>query len=259
MVIENVLDPVSSVNYPNQLFDIKGSWVNRHTAPSRKGKKVVCRHCNQNFHWLPSTVLKKVSDKCRVTGNYHEPRTVFKDNDLNTKLNMSLEESEKIFEQLERDSMFLMQMNVMDYSLLIGIKNISFDISNITDQKIHAHQKSTNKINLINDTNQESCPTRGQNCDHDYETDNLSEFCRKKAQAVRGAVYYSIGIIDILQEWNFSKRLERFAKIYLKGQDPEGISCIEPVSYRERYLVKMRDILFEDRHRSIRIQSIAQK
>jgi hypothetical protein len=45
-----------------------------------------------------------------------------------------------------------------------------------------------------------------------------------------------IGIIDILQEFNFSKRLERFSKTWFFFNDPEGISAMEPVAYAERFL-----------------------
>jgi hypothetical protein len=30
------------------------------------------------------------------------------------------------------------------------------------------------------------------------------------------------GLIDILQEWNFSKKLERFFKTWMRGQDADG-------------------------------------
>lgn len=45
-----------------------------------------------------------------------------------------------------------------------------------------------------------------------------------------------IGIIDILQEFNFSKRLERFSKTWFFCTDPEGLSAMEPVAYAERFL-----------------------
>lgn len=46
------------------------------------------------------------------------------------------------------------------------------------------------------------------------------------------------------QEWNLSKRVERFAKIAFKGRWAKnvraGMSAIEPVSYRSRFLAGMR-------------------
>jgi len=51
---------------------------------------------------------------------------------------------------------------------------------------------------------------------------------------------YYMGLIDILQQWNMRKRLERFAKIAFKGRWAkhvrQGMSAIEPHAYRERFL-----------------------
>ena len=44
-----------------------------------------------------------------------------------------------------------------------------------------------------------------------------------------------IGIVDILQEFNFSKWQERLFKIWFRCNDPFGISSIEPVAYAERF------------------------
>ena len=50
----------------------------------------------------------------------------------------------------------------------------------------------------------------------------------------RPGTYY-IGIIDVLQEWNLAKRLERFFKIYFKFVDPKGISAVPPTFYAQRF------------------------
>ena len=42
---------------------------------------------------------------------------------------------------------------------------------------------------------------------------------------------YHISLIDYLQEWNFNKKCERYAKIYFRSADPDGLSAIEPVAY----------------------------
>ena len=59
------------------------------------------------------------------------------------------------------------------------------------------------------------------------------------AQEVDVAHYY-MGLIDVLQEWNMAKRIERWAKIILKGrwrhEIKDGMSAIEPSAYRERFL-----------------------
>ena len=40
------------------------------------------------------------------------------------------------------------------------------------------------------------------------------------------------GVIDVLQQWTWAKRLERLFKITALGKDAAGISAIEPQAYR---------------------------
>ena len=53
---------------------------------------------------------------------------------------------------------------------------------------------------------------------------------------IHGKGTYYFGIIDILQEWNWSKKIERFFKVYLKREDGNGISAISPLLYAERFM-----------------------
>jgi hypothetical protein len=56
------------------------------------------------------------------------------------------------------------------------------------------------------------------------------------AAAVEGAGSFSFGIIDSLQEWNWIKWYERVFKIWFLGKDAEGLSAIDPRSYRKRFI-----------------------
>jgi 1-phosphatidylinositol-4-phosphate 5-kinase len=56
-----------------------------------------------------------------------------------------------------------------------------------------------------------------------------------QVMVVEGPGLYYFGIIDILQEWNFKKQLERFYKVYILGQDGNGISAMRPNEYSERF------------------------
>jgi hypothetical protein len=56
------------------------------------------------------------------------------------------------------------------------------------------------------------------------------------AAAVEGAGSFQLGIIDTLQEWNWSKWNERMFKTIVLRKDGEGLSAIEPRSYRKRFM-----------------------
>ena len=44
-----------------------------------------------------------------------------------------------------------------------------------------------------------------------------------------------MAVIDFLQDWNFSKKGERFIKTTLLGKDPDNLSAIEPIRYSQRF------------------------
>jgi hypothetical protein len=56
-----------------------------------------------------------------------------------------------------------------------------------------------------------------------------------KALVVEGPGTYYLGIIDILQQWDYRKRIERFLKIYGQCVDGEGLSAIDPERYAMRF------------------------
>ena len=59
------------------------------------------------------------------------------------------------------------------------------------------------------------------------------------AEQLHGPGEYRLGIIDLLQEWNWSKRAERCYKIVCKGRcAPDvrnGMSCVAPGEYARRF------------------------
>lgn len=70
------------------------------------------------------------------------------------------------------------------------------------------------------------------------QTDSLSTIVATDKSAI-----YFIGIIDILQAWNFQKKLERFFKVYFRCKNANGISCVNPNKYSSRFLERVEGIL----------------
>ena len=78
---------------------------------------------------------------------------------------------------------------------------------------------------------------------HDNSLNNLKQYSNTfESLLIEGPGFYVFGIIDILQEWNFNKKIENISKIWCKCNDKYGISCVEPVLYRKRFLAKMLQI-----------------
>ena len=55
-----------------------------------------------------------------------------------------------------------------------------------------------------------------------------------------------VGIVDFLQDWTFNKKVDRAAKIYVLRKDPEGLSVMEPIAYKQRFQRKMVQIFDVD-------------
>jgi len=66
------------------------------------------------------------------------------------------------------------------------------------------------------------------------------------ASVIVGPGIYHIGIIDVLQQWNWRKRLEQWAKIFFKCHcnDYKDLSVVEPRYYSKRF-IGMVEKLFE--------------
>jgi len=64
-----------------------------------------------------------------------------------------------------------------------------------------------------------------------------------QARVTEGPGIYFMGIIDMLQEWNFSKRFEHFIKTKILRKNSKEISAVEPNWYQKRFMKRMREII----------------
>jgi len=64
-----------------------------------------------------------------------------------------------------------------------------------------------------------------------------------QARVTEGPGIYYMGIIDMLQEWNFRKRSEHFIKTKILRNNSKEISAVEPNWYQKRFMKRMREII----------------
>lgn len=138
-------------------------------------------------------------------GMWSKPGKVLKDLDLNYMFQTSPTVGRELARQLEQDAVFLASKNLMDYSLLVGV--------------VHAH------YDVEPDPNADPEDPYARNV-----TGGLTA-----ARVVGPAVFY-VGIIDILQAWNFSKQLERYAKVIFRCADGRGLSAVPTAEYKRRFM-----------------------
>jgi len=139
--------------------------------------------------------------------------SVKKDNDLPQEFLVQLNGTNphSFLQQIERDTQLLADHNIMDYSLLLGINS----------------QPVKSETTLLPDVSSELNSWEDQPESQDY----------------------ILGIIDILQDYNFSKRGEYFLKVYGKCKDRTGLSAIPPEDYQTRFVNRMKILFgaYEDR------------
>jgi len=178
------MNNVLYTNFPVHLrYDLKGSWVDR------------------------------------VTGKQYDenPRkTVGKDLDLADQfVNLSPENRAKVLDILRRDSEFLARMNIMDYSLLLGIH--VKDVQDLLPMENNPGSFSRWDFHEISESHLLGC------------------FEGVETRCV-------MGIIDILQQYTLRKKVERYIKTRILRMDKDGVSVTKPVHYASRFLLKMETV-----------------
>ena len=119
VVMRNIFPPCATVN---QRYDIKGSWVNRNSTPVPPGVRVLCRHCGELF-------LSGSQSSCLEVVGEHEANFILKDNDFTSKIRLKPDDAYNLIDILHKDSDALCHMGITDYSLLIGVRNLQYEVN----------------------------------------------------------------------------------------------------------------------------------
>lgn len=130
----------------------------------------------------------------------------------------------------------------MDYSILIGVRRERFKVMNKDEIGSAALSEDVAvRETEVDMPSQSFMESKGgwklKGCDDQLHQDSFKRDHdgAMRALLVEGPGSYYIGIIDILQQWNWSKRIERYFKVYIKRLDGDGLSAIQPKQYVQRF------------------------
>jgi len=180
--------------------------------------------------------------------------TILKDLDLNFLFRLQKSWFQEFCRQIDRDCEFLEQERIMDYSLLVGLhfREISTAGDLIpsgtqtpTDDSEGdgvPHLSRADMDQLLLDPSRWASIKLGLNMPARVEKTIRRNDCEFQLIGEPTGEYYDVvmffGIIDILQDYDISKKLEH---VYKSIQyDPTSISAVDPRQYSKRF----RDFIF---------------
>nr|KJB78490.1 hypothetical protein B456_013G001900 [Gossypium raimondii] len=197
---------------------------------------------------LKGSSLGRVTNK---PGSEINSTTILKDLDLNFIFKLQKAWFHKFCWQINRDCEFLEQVRTMDYSLLVGLhfREISSNGELIPCEKrdprnesSSLHSRSTSD-QLLLDLERQANMVLGANMPARVERTIRKPECELQLVGEQTGEYYkvilSFGIIDILQDYDITKKLEHAYKSI--QYDPTSISAVDPKLYSKRF----RDFIFK--------------
>eukprot|EP00026_Physarum_polycephalum_P005976 Phypoly_transcript_06015.p2 GENE.Phypoly_transcript_06015~~Phypoly_transcript_06015.p2 ORF type:complete len:299 (+),score=22.17 Phypoly_transcript_06015:937-1833(+) len=141
------------------------------------------------------------------------PSPILLDLDLNRELRVTQELRHSFLRCIAKDVEFVQSLGIIDYSLLLGF---------------HFFDKADEDINIT--------PENVMNLS--WQKGILSE---------DGKELYFAGIIDILQIYNFRKKIERLVKTRIFCNSMAGVSVAPPKDYAERFMEKMATLFYTEK------------
>jgi hypothetical protein len=150
---------------------------------------------------------------------------VLKDLDVRERFNLAPEDARRVARHLRNDVAFLAANNLIDYSLLVGVTKTRFEIEG----------QGIRSAGALSDSLGGGRPATPF---HRLDDGGLAAAC------VEGAELYSMGVIDILQDFNLRKRAEYLIKRFVCCRG-KGVSVHPPAAYANRFVRNVIEALLD--------------
>ena len=199
-----------------KVYDLKGSMVHREVVFGE----------NQTMKDINLLNCKKSRSKRGVQGLIQ-----FRPNEI-----------PGLCQTIDKDSMFLQSLSLLDYSLLLAVEQVK-------KESRPKNERSNRGINNSLNNNSFSRP---------FSSWQKSDTSRNQFKSSCGNYIYHVSVIDFLTMFNFEKKMESFYKVFIKNQNAKLISCVEPKLYGSRFrnFMKNEVILNEDANQSLKFDTL---
>eukprot|EP00011_Vannellida_sp_DIVA3-517-6-12_P004556 CAMPEP_0114609084 /NCGR_PEP_ID=MMETSP0168-20121206/2908_1 /TAXON_ID=95228 ORGANISM="Vannella sp., Strain DIVA3 517/6/12" /NCGR_SAMPLE_ID=MMETSP0168 /ASSEMBLY_ACC=CAM_ASM_000044 /LENGTH=851 /DNA_ID=CAMNT_0001819995 /DNA_START=199 /DNA_END=2751 /DNA_ORIENTATION=- len=167
--------------------------------------------------------------------------TVYKDLDFQRALILGPEKAAQLTLQLERDVHFLDRMDIMDYSLLVGVHSVTKkqELQLKALQEAQAEDKLSD-ISEISDVSEEADDPRLLKSIFTLDRGGYGATDQNNQPVPE---IYFLGVIDILQPYNLAKQAEHAWKARVLQMDRYGISAVDPHVYGLRFLRFIKNLI----------------
>jgi 1-phosphatidylinositol-4-phosphate 5-kinase len=214
------------------------------------------RDIHETYDLKGSTVGRVLSEK-EIAENPHAPMKDLNWIQRGRRLEFGPKKREILINQLERDVDMLRRLNIKDYSLLVGLHDLSRgNKDNLRQAQLSVFRPGTEQLPGNADQQQKISavrkavvtsdpapldPEKEQLHDDAFDERRLCIFQQDEG-GFQGTddldraidIIYYIGIIDILTPYTMTKRIEHIFKSI--GHDRKGISAVNPDAYGRRFL-----------------------
>ena len=181
--------------------------------------------------------IEKIDIKTMKDNNFEE---------VEHKIFLSKESREKLRQNCKKDSEFLRDMELMDYSLfLIKISLSKKEMMDIFGNDIIENQIAASDKILIDDKEEEKNNTYNDNIEtmkRNYSVmgegklHDIEFYKPYLYPSINQGSAYILSIIDYLQIFNFFKYLEMELKTKFKKDGKSIVSCVDPKTYSDRFI-----------------------
>ncbi|XP_042416044.1 phosphatidylinositol 4-phosphate 5-kinase 6-like isoform X1 [Zingiber officinale] len=170
-----------------------------------------------------------------------DENTTLKDLDLNFIFRLQKSWFQEFHKQVDRDCELLEQERIMDYSLLVGVHFSETSVSQENEATPRLSRADMDQLPC--DATQWESTKLGANMPAKVESivrkNDPESFLNFEPTGEFHDVVLYFGIIDILQDYDISKKLEHAYKSF--QYDPTSISAVDPRQYSKRF----RDFIYK--------------
>jgi 1-phosphatidylinositol-5-phosphate 4-kinase len=209
-----------------------------------------------------STVDREASEKER-----EKSLPTLKDNDFlvdQLKIYIGEEAKEKLLETLAADAEFLARLNIMDYSLLLGIHDLDLGAEEEDEvQEMAEEEEDEDEYDSGGSGGNALTPPDSPGSPRHRLSEQRSTF-RRANSSVNGGInpdkdiyaipsrpgpgnsernVYFLSIVDVLTHYGMKKAAAKAAKTMKYGSSVEGISTVEPEQYAKRFIAFIADAI----------------